>query len=83
MNDRLIAFASIHQALRAEKSLLKVGLQFELIPTPREVSASCGQSIALLAADLPKAIENISREMIVCHGVYAADFVRRIYEKLD
>jgi hypothetical protein len=83
MNDRLIAFESIHQALRAEKTLLKAGLRFELVPTPREISASCGQSIALSAADLSDAIEIISREIINYRGVYAADFQQRIFEKLD
>ncbi len=29
-------------ALRAEKTLLKIGLQVKLIPTPREYSSDCG-----------------------------------------
>ena len=83
MTERLIAFDSIHQALRAEKEFLKAGLKVELVPTPREISASCGQSIALSAADLPDAIEIISREIIRYRGVYVADFQQRIFEKLD
>ncbi len=83
MTDRLIAFDSIHQALRAEKEFLKAGMKFELTPTPREISASCGQSIVLSDMELPLAIKIISREIIKCRGVYAADFSQRIFEKID
>ncbi len=83
MTERLIAFDSIHQALRAEKEFLKAGLKFELAPTPREISASCGQSIVLSETVLPLAITIISREIIKYRGVYVADFARRIFEKLN
>jgi hypothetical protein len=83
MKNRLIAFDSIHQALHAEKDLLKAGLCVEMIPTPREISASCGQSIAVSAADLTAVLEVISREIIRYHGVYTADFQQRFFEKLD
>ena len=82
MNDRLIVFESIHQALRAEKLLNKAGLRVELIPTPREISVSCGQSIALPATELSVASAIISREIISFRGIYAADFSQRIFEKL-
>ncbi len=40
----VIAFDSTHYAMKAEK-LLKSKFQIEMIPTPREISASCGLSI--------------------------------------
>ena len=83
MKNRLIVFDSIHQALHAERTLQKAGLCFEMIPTPREISASCGQSIAVSATELAAITEVISREIIRYRGVYAADFQQRIYEKLD
>ena len=83
MKNRLIVFDSIHQALHAEKVLHKAGLCVELIPTPREISASCGQSIATSVIDLPAIFEAISREIILYRGVYAADFQQRLFEKLD
>ena len=79
----LVVFDSVHQAIRAEKMLLAQGIAIEMVPTPREISASCGQSIALSAADLSDAIEIISREIINYRGVYAADFQQRIFEKTD
>lgn len=83
MKNRLLVFDSIHQALHAEKVLLKAGLFCEMIPTPREISTSCGQSIAVSATDLASVLEVISREIIRYSGVYAADFKQRVYEKMD
>ncbi len=83
MSERLIVFDSIHQALRAEKTLRNAGVRFELIPTPREISASCGQSITLTTAELAVAIAIISREIISYRAVYTSDFSQRIFEKLD
>ncbi|MDF2548604.1 DUF3343 domain-containing protein [Anaerosolibacter sp.] len=40
----VIAFDSTHYAMKTEK-LLKSKFQIEMIPTPREISASCGLSI--------------------------------------
>ena len=83
MSERLIVFDSIHQALRAEKTLRNAGVRFELIPTPREISASCGQSITLTIAELAVAIAIISLEIISYRAVYTSDFSQRIFEKLD
>lgn len=43
----LITLQSIHKVLKAEKILLKKGCQFELIPTPRDISHSCGMCIRM------------------------------------
>ncbi len=40
----LIAFESTHDAIKTEKAI-KAEVAVELIPTPREISASCGLSI--------------------------------------
>jgi hypothetical protein len=40
----VIAFDSTHYAMKTER-LLKSKFQIEMIPTPREISASCGLSI--------------------------------------
>ena len=50
MADKLvITFSSTHQALKAEDIFKELQLDFELIPTPREISAECG--FALLVND--------------------------------
>ena len=78
----LIVFESVHQALHAEKSLKAAGIVLDLVPTPREISASCGQSIALTPDNIERAIQIMSREMIVYRGIYSADFNHRIFELL-
>ncbi len=78
----LIAFDSVHQAIRAESLLLKAGVPVELVPTPREISASCGQSVRFAedAAEPVKAL--LERERIVFRGIYSIAEGQRIYELL-
>ncbi|MDI6600189.1 MAG: DUF3343 domain-containing protein [Thermoanaerobacteraceae bacterium] len=43
----LTAFNSTQQALLAEKRLKSTGKAYKIIPTPREIDASCGISIVV------------------------------------
>lgn len=47
----IIAFGSTHQAIRFERLLIS-HYAIELIPTPRDVSASCGLSLKFEVDDL-------------------------------
>ncbi|MGE5559931.1 MAG: DUF3343 domain-containing protein [Chloroflexota bacterium] len=49
--DRLITFDSTHHALRAETLLEAAGIAIMIIPTPRELSASCGLAITFRSSD--------------------------------
>lgn len=82
MMDRLFVFESVHQALFAEKLLKLSAVGFELIPTPREITASCGQSIALRAEDLPRAKELLEKGKVVYKAIFSANFQQRIFEML-
>ena len=82
MMNRLIAFESVHHALHAEKVLKGAGIGFDLIPTPREISASCGQSIALAEKDMDKVLKIMSQEKVYFRWIFFADFRQRIYERL-
>jgi len=42
-----LLFKSIHDVLRAEKSLKQHGFDFELMPIPRNLSSDCGSCIRL------------------------------------
>lgn len=53
----VIAFESTHHALKVE-SILKNKFAIETIPTPREISASCGLSI--------KFLEDIFTDVVKC-----------------
>lgn len=49
-NYIVIAFASTHHALEAE-SLLEGKVEFVVMPTPREISASCGLALKINPKD--------------------------------
>ena len=57
----VITFTSTHQAIKFERMLLP-NFDIELIPTPREVSASCGLSLKFLSQDRVQLLGAISSE---------------------
>ena len=57
----IIAFSSTHQAIHFEKLLLGK-FAIELIPTPREVSASCGLSLKFEMEDLDAILNELKEE---------------------
>lgn len=65
----ILTFESTHKAIHFEH-LLKGHFAIEMIPTPREVTASCGLSLKFECEDfgaIQKALEGESKEHI---GVY-------------
>jgi len=46
-----LTFDSTHYAIKIEKRMKEAALKGVMIPTPREVSASCGLSLKFLEAD--------------------------------
>jgi len=57
----IIAFSSTHQAIHFERLLLPK-YAIELIPTPREVSASCGLSLKFETEDLTAILIDLEDE---------------------
>ena len=57
----IITFSSTHQAIHFERLLLK-HFAIELIPTPRDVSASCGLSLKFEPEDLDAILEVLIKE---------------------
>jgi len=77
----VIVFESVHHAIRAEKILLGKGMALEMIPTPRELSMSCGQSIEVSMPDGVLA-EKILRESGAQYkAIYWRDKGRRGFEQ--
>lgn len=79
----VFVFESIHQAIRAEKMLLEQGVTLEMIPTPREISASCGQSIEVELADGTAAEKSLRDAGVQVKAVYSRDKDRRVFERMD
>lgn len=48
----VIAFDSTHYAISTEKKLVAAGAPITMVPTPREISTSCGLSIRIRDEDL-------------------------------
>ena len=79
----VIVFESIYQAIRAEKTLQGQGMAIEMIPTPREISISCGQSIEVLPEDGEVAEEILRESGVQIKAVYLRDKERRGFERMD
>jgi hypothetical protein len=40
-----LIFHTIHDVLKAEKTLKRLGFDFELVPVPRTISSDCGSCV--------------------------------------
>ena len=79
--NTLVTFVSTHHALKAEKLAARAGFDFDIIPTPRAITASCGLSLELKEDDLNSAVLIFADNQVKSEAVY-----RRVskdqYEKL-
>lgn len=66
----LITFKSTHYALQAEEVLKDNNLAFKTIPTPREVSHSCGLALLFMLEDLEAIRSYIEKGQINFDGVF-------------
>lgn len=66
----VIAFDSTHYAIQGEKTLKEKEIDIKVIPTPREITASCGLSIKFA----PEALDMVKRTLedasILSKGIY-------------
>ena len=51
--DYVAIFHSIHRVLRAEQLLKRAGVEFLLIPVPRQLTADCGLALRIAPGQLP------------------------------
>lgn len=57
-----LTFDSTHYAIKIEKRMKEAALKGVMIPTPREVSASCGLSLKFLEAEKVAMIDLLEEE---------------------
>ena len=81
--DCIITFVSVHQAIAAERSLKRVKIEHVALPTPREISVSCGQCLAIRQGELKEAIRLLLDEKIVWSKIFTRDVRQRIYEEIN
>jgi len=61
----IILFNSTHHAIKTEKRLKQAGVKIEMIPTPRDITISCGLSIKFSANMLNKVKEIVYTDEII------------------
>ena len=66
----LVTFKSTNYALQGEQIFKDNKFTFKTIPTPREVSTSCGLSLLFLVNDIEKIKELIDKGYINIDGLY-------------
>jgi len=66
----VIVFESTHYAIAAEKLFKDNGYKFDIIPTPREITHSCGLSIRFIADNLKSIKKEIEDAHIAIKGIY-------------
>lgn len=66
----IVAFDSTHHAIQLEKILKKQGLEIKTIPTPKEISASCGLSIRFNTNLQDKVKEEIKNLNLSIYGMF-------------
>lgn len=84
-NFYVVSFDSTHHAIKAEKLFKEHNLNIRMMPTPREITASCGLSIRFEAADLSEVESIIEKENLLVKGKYKMTRTEgvRSAEKLD
>ena len=48
----ILLFENVHRVMRAEAALKRAGIPYEILPTPKELSAECGMCLEVAAAEL-------------------------------
>lgn len=67
----VVTFESTHHAIKGEKIFEEHDILFKTIPTPREISLSCGLSIRFDLEYLDRVIELYSNNTLAIKGVYS------------
>ncbi|SEF98580.1 Protein of unknown function [Caloramator fervidus] len=78
----LITFDSTNFAIQCEAVLKQQGIKGNIMPTPREITKSCGISIKIFHDDLEKVKELIKEGKIKVKRLYKFD-ENKIFEPIE
>lgn len=70
IGDHLLTFDSTHQAMLSESLLESAGIAIMIIPTPRQITASCGLAIIHAAADQERVEAALAGQPVIISGRY-------------
>lgn len=71
----VFTFISTSQALKAERILKDASADFLVIPTPREISTSCGLAIKVTSADRTSCYDTLINNRVEVEAVYQVNTV--------
>jgi len=66
----VITFNSTQYAIKADTVFSKESVNFRTIPTPREISRSCGLAIKFNIEDMEKIKDIINKSSLEINGIY-------------
>lgn len=69
-NYGVTTFKSTHHAIQAEGVFKENGISFKTIPTPREITVSCGLAIIFALDDIDKVKEMVSSDELLIDSIY-------------
>ncbi|RLD97332.1 MAG: hypothetical protein DRI92_05840 [Aquificota bacterium] len=73
MARRLFTFVNTHAVIKAERILRGIGLDVEVIPTPKSISSECGMSLLVSLDRAKEALEVLENGGVEVVGVYEWD----------
>ncbi|MCF7911419.1 MAG: DUF3343 domain-containing protein [Candidatus Cloacimonetes bacterium] len=81
----VLTFHSTHSAMAAEDTFKQLKLDFELIPTPRQISAECGFALLLRGLEIAEISLICQQNQIKYDSIYKIKFTDggKEYEKSD
>ncbi|MDO5754817.1 MAG: DUF3343 domain-containing protein [Tissierellia bacterium] len=66
MEVLLLTFESVHHTMKTESDLKTKGYDFKTIPTPREITTSCGLAI-MLSMDQLESMKALKEKLPIAH----------------
>ncbi|WP_018962582.1 putative Se/S carrier-like protein [Coprothermobacter platensis] len=69
----IITFPSVHQAMAFEDEMKRSTLLFQLVPVPRQISASCGEAAKVWNVSQDDLLEIIKLHGVVFSAIYHYD----------
>jgi hypothetical protein len=66
----IITFLTVHQALKAEKVLLKNGFAITMIPVPREISSDCGVALKFECEEEARVAKVLESNMVKIESMH-------------
>jgi hypothetical protein len=67
----VVLFHSTAHAIRAEKVLVRAGLQIKMIPTPRQLSSDCGMALRFDRMEEARVAAVLAEKRVPINGIHS------------